>query len=166
MSGPSHFVSTTALYSGRPLIRIWQVLLVSLFLLFSAEELVQMRCCWRSDSACCSQAHSSNRQLIKELSWLKEQLRNGVMEVYLFLATDRLWAGYYLSCYCQNVQRGVCPSMASVSDSKNAPCTGTLCPPGSSCLLPLRPTADKCILKWLLHNKLQHLCVVSIAWYL
>lgn len=40
--------------TGRPLIRIWQVLFVSVFLLFSAQELTQMRRCWRSRSACWS----------------------------------------------------------------------------------------------------------------
>lgn len=50
--------------TGRPLIRIWQVPLGSLFLLFSAEELAQMRRCWRSDSL-----DHKHRELREALSW-------------------------------------------------------------------------------------------------
>lgn len=88
--------------TGRPLIRIWQVLLVSLFLLFSAEELAQMTRCWRSDSARGSQTHSSNRELRKGLSCLKEQLRN---VFWLLIDCEQVinWAVII-------TQQGVCPT--------------------------------------------------------
>lgn len=77
MWGPRHSVSTpTALYSHRKAIDQDMTGAACVFVLTvfcrgtrSDETLLEVRCSW-------SQTHSSNRELRKGLSWLKEQLRN------------------------------------------------------------------------------------------